>query len=144
MIGNLILKITALTHDLDIISHLIHQLFLDKYSYKKKKKNSWMVSLLFLFPKYHSWTFPFYSWTKIFEIYRGFKDRCYTWCKISSKFINTQCFKNPRGVFWQLVQRWEKWSQSWKAHPGGRAEIKNVTWCIIHIFNFSSAVRGQM
>ncbi len=76
-------------------------------------------------------------------LWRDFKDTCYTWCQISSKFVNTQCIKNPRGVFWQPVQRWEKWSQSWKARPGGRAKIENVTWCIIYIFNFSSAIRGH-
>ncbi len=28
-------------------------------------------------------------------------------------------------------------------HPGGWAEIKDVTWCIIYLFNFSSARRGH-
>ena len=55
---------------------------------------------------------------------RSFKDTCYAWCQISSKFVI------PRGVFWQLLQRWKK--RSWKARPGGQAEIKNVTWCILH------------
>ncbi len=42
-----------------------------------------------------------------------------------------------------MVRRWEKLGQSWKAPPGGRAEIKNGVWCDFHIFNFNSANRGH-
>ena len=58
-------------------------------------------------------------------------------------FIHYMYQKSKGRFFRQLVQRWEKWSQSWKACPGGQAEIKNVTWCRIYIFNFSSAIRGH-
>ncbi len=34
-----------------------------------------------------------------------FKDTCYTWCKISSKFVNTQCIKNSRGIFFDNLSR---------------------------------------
>ena len=36
-----------------------------------------------------------------------FKDTCYTWRPISSKFLMHDVFD----IFWQLVQRWEKQSQ---------------------------------
>ena len=49
---------------------------------------------------------------------RWLKDRCYTWGQISSKFVNTR-------------------------RTGGRGENENFTWCIIYIFNFSSATRGH-
>ena len=56
---------------------------------------------------------------------------------------NITQIKNRRGVFWQRLQRWDTWSQSWKVRPGVRAEIENATWCIIYIFNFSSAISGH-
>ncbi len=44
--------------------------------------------------------------------------------------------------FWTMVHRWEKWGQSWKAYPGGRAKIENGVWYDFDIFNFGSATRG--
>ena len=70
------------------------------------------------------------------------KDTCYTWFQISSKFVNTQSIKNPRGIFWQLAQRWEKWSQSWKVHLGGQAEIG--TKCKRQMFFFGLHVAGVL
>ena len=29
-------------------------------------------------------------------------------------------------LFWTMVCRWEKWSDTWKALPGSRSEIENV------------------
>ncbi len=36
----------------------------------------------------------------------------------------------------------DKWCQSWKAHPCGRGEIKNVTWCITLHFQFQLSRGG--
>ncbi len=43
-------------------------------------------------------------------------------------------------LFWLLVNTWEEWTRSWKAHPGGSVEINNVIRCN---FNFRSAKRSH-
>ena len=45
--------------------------------------------------------------------------------------------------FWPRVHRLEKWSQSWKMPPGGRAEIESVKYAKSDIFNFNSATRWR-
>ncbi len=46
--------------------------------------------------------------------------------------------------FWSRIHRWEKWSQSGKMPPGGRAEIENVKSAKSHLFNFKSATRWHI
>ena len=48
-----------------------------------------------------------------------------------------------RILFWAMFHRWQKWSKSSKAPPGGRVEIEDVTCCIFNIFNFSSTTRWR-
>ena len=56
------------------------------------------------------------------------KDRCHTWGKISSKFVNTQHITNLRGVFLENLSINEK--SEVKVEKWG--EIENATWCIIY------------
>ncbi len=46
-------------------------------------------------------------------------------------------------LFSPRVHRWEKWSQSGKTPPVGRAEIENVKYAKSDIFNFNSATRWR-
>ena len=83
------------------------------------------------------------GWNRFCHGEELFRYMCYTWRQINQNLLIHNASEIQGAFFWQLLQRWEKWSQSWKPHPGGIAEIKNITWCIIYIFNFSSAIRGH-
>ena len=68
-----------------------------------------------------------------------FKGTWYTWSQNTLGFFLRFVSKIWMILFWPRVHRWERWSQSGKTLPGGRAEIKNVKYAKSDIFHFNSA-----
>ncbi len=66
----------------------------------------------YMFPKWYRPSGGFYQLKK-----GEVKGRCYTWCQISSKFVNTRCIKNPRGVFLTTCPEMRKVESKLKSAP---------------------------
>ena len=76
------------------------------------------------------------------DIHEAQKHSFFTFCLI---FLSSHDAKNIWMIlFWPKVYRWERWSQSGKMPPAGRAQIKNVKYAKSDIFNFNSTTRWHI
>ena len=116
---------------------IVFQWRVSNYCPWKRSKDSLSQTTLFVFAVATLYAIVFVY--VVPDIPEAQKHSSFTFCLI---FLSSQnVSKIWMIIFWPRVHRLQRWSQSEKMPPGGRAEIENVKYAKSNIFNLTSATR---